>query len=172
MVSSGDVKTLYLVCDTSGSMGENGKNMLMRSMVRAVEQYIRFNYGQADLQLINWNVTAQLQAWNPDDEYPESLLECAGSASMCSLQELLAEAKDCKILILTDGYWSTEDDTIFKRWKRLVPPDTIHLITLGGDANPLQKGKDVFTSDNFFGAMDSWLPNGASNEAKGEEDEW
>ena len=49
MVSSGDPRKLLLVCDGSGSMSENGKPMLLRGVVRLVEQCLRFGYAAADL---------------------------------------------------------------------------------------------------------------------------
>ena len=69
MNSSGDAQTLYIVCDTSGSMSENGKRMRVRGIARTIEQYIRLGYGNISLKLIVWNTTASLLEWNPDDEF-------------------------------------------------------------------------------------------------------
>lgn len=37
--------TVWLVCDTSGSMVEGGKRLIMRGLVRQVEQFLRLGYG-------------------------------------------------------------------------------------------------------------------------------
>ena len=50
MTSSGDLQTFYMVCDTSGSMAENGKRMQVRSIARIIEQYIRLGYGNGILK--------------------------------------------------------------------------------------------------------------------------
>ncbi len=58
--------TVWLVCDTSGSMLEGGKRLIVRGLVRQVEQFLRLGYGpKKDLKLVLWNDEAASQTWNP-----------------------------------------------------------------------------------------------------------
>ena len=170
MASNGDIVELLLVCDISGSMAEGGKCMLVRGIARAVEQYVRFGYAVASIKLVAWCDTATFVKWNPDAEFPDHLLQCHGSASAVALCGLIGCQPVGKVLLLTDGFWSIEDARCLKRWKRSLPPETLRIIKIGGDANPLLKGDDVFLSDEVFLALDGWLPSRQGADAM--EDEW
>ena len=169
-MASGDPMILLLVCDISGSMAEGGKCMLVRGIVRAVEQYVRFGYAVAHIKLVAWRDTATVVDWDPDAEFPEFLLQCHGSAAAVPLCELIDSQQADKVLLLTDGFWSIEDARRLKRWKRSISPDTLRIIKIGGDANPLLKGDDVFSSDEVFRALDGWLPSLHGSDET--EDEW
>lgn len=169
---NGNSSTLYLVCDTSGSMVEGGKCMLTRGIARAVEQYVRLGYGTVDIKLVLWNTDATIVEWNPDDEFPDQLLKCGGSANATVLCELLGTKPNGKILLLTDGWWSRDDVASLKKWKRTLLSDTLRILKIGSDANPLLKGHDVFSADDFFDALDGWLPLVSTTAGNVEADEW
>ena len=170
MASNGDPVKLLLVCDISGSMAEGGKCMLVRGIVRVAEQYVRFGYAVASIRLVAWSDTATFVDWEPDTEFPDRLLQCHGSASATALCDLIGSQPVGKVLLLTDGFWPIEDARRLKRWKRSIPPDTLRIVKIGGDANPLLKGDDVFSSDEGFLALDGWLPSMQGADAMG--DEW
>lgn len=174
MASSGNIKTLFLVCDTSGSMSENGKDTLMRGVARTVEQFIRLGYGTSDIRLVIWNNDAEIVEWNTDEELPDRLLNCKGSANAEALCKVLdsASVPDKAVLLLTDGWWAQDDALAIKRWKRNQQPDMLRVIKIGSDSNPLLKGDDVFLPDDIFSALDGWLPPSAGTAENEEEDEW
>lgn len=149
---------VWLVCDTSGSMVEGGKRLIMRGLVRQVEQFLRLGYGpKKDLKLVLWNDEAASQTWNPGDEVPRVLLECRGSADGSGLVRLLGAPTDDQFLILTDGFWPDETRDAIKRWKGEIAPDALRIVKVGADANPKLKGGDVFEVEDFFSAMEGWL---------------
>lgn len=164
--------TLYLVCDTSGSMAEGGKCMLMRGVARAVEQYIRLGYGAARLQLVSWNETAQLVDWNPDDEFPIEMMSCHGSNAVAPLCDLLERTPAGRVLLITDGFWSIAEARVLKRWRRGLDSDGLRIIKVGGDANQQLKGEGVFVPDDIFSVLDGWLGNAAEMLPADSEDEW
>ena len=172
MALSGKTKTLYLVCDVSGSMGEGGKNMLMRGIARAVEQYVRLDYGAVDIKLVLWNTDATVVQWNPDDEFPDQLLRCEGSANAAALCEVLGSQLGGNILILTDGWWSIDDASCLKKWKRTLQSNTLRIIKIGADANPLLTKNDVFSGDDLLAALDGWLPQADAVTSNEDADEW
>ncbi len=169
---NGDIVNLFLVCDISGSMIENGKNMLTRGIVREVEQYVRLECRNVMPKLVLWNSSSTITEWGADDELPDSFYDCHGNVNATSLRDLLKVPDRGKILILTDGWWPKEEVFVMKKWKSMLPEDTLRIIKIGSDANPLLKGADVFSTDTFFCALDNWLPiltESSSNEGK---DSW
>jgi len=148
---------IYLVLDTSGSMGEYGKLLIARGLARAVEQYLRFGYGQAEVKLIAWNKNTRIVDWSPDEEFPVELLASSDSAHVKPLATLLETQPAGKVLLLTDGFWSREDEKELKCWKQSLPPNTIRIIKIGTDSNPRLKGNDVFVAEDLFAALDGWL---------------
>ncbi len=152
------MRGLWLVCDTSGSMIEGGKRLIVRGLVRQVEQFFRLGYGPTrELQLVLWADEATTQRWDPRDELPLELFECKGSAEGAALVELLGSSSDSSVLILTDGFWSDESHEAVKEWKNHLPHDALRILKVGADANPRLKGHDVFEAEDFFSAMDGWL---------------
>ena len=174
MASSGNLKTLFLICDISGSMSENGKDTLMRGVARTVEQFVRLGYGASEIRLVLWNNVAETVEWNPDGELPDRLLNCSGSANAAALCDLLdsASVPDRAVLLLTDGWWSRDDALALKRWKRNQQSDVLRIIKIGSDSNPLLKGDNVFLPDDIFSALDGWLSHAGVTAENEEEDEW
>jgi hypothetical protein len=153
---------IYLVCDTSGSMEEWGKNMIARGVVRAIEQYLKLGYGSGDLKLISWGNEACVVEWHSDQEFPPEMLKSRGSANVLALVTLIGTKPVGKVLLLTDGSWVERDVRELKRWKENLQPETLRIIKIGADANPRLNGKDVFTAENLFAALDGWLEGGAT----------
>lgn len=153
---------IYLVWDTSGSMGEWGKLLIARGVARAVEQYLRLGYGRAHLKLVAWCNEARVFDWRSDQEFPPELLVSEGAANAKALVSLFGAEPGGKVLLLTDGFWSHEDSRDLKRWKQDLQPDTLRVIKIGADANPQLKGKDVFAAEDLFAALDGWQEGGAA----------
>jgi hypothetical protein len=149
---------LWLVCDVSGSMLEAGKRLVVRSLVREVEQYFRLGYaGKTDIKLVAWNQDAKVLPWSPGDEVPAGLLECRDSADGDALVQLLADQIDAKFMVFTDGFWSNESRGAIKRWKDEHGQSALRIVKVGADANPKLKGPEVFEAEEFFAALDGWL---------------
>jgi len=147
---------MYLICDISGSMSENGKYLITRNLARSIEQYFRLGYGKGEIKLIAWNKEARFVDWMPDDEFPDEMLNCKGAANPESLIDLMGGQPDGKILLITDGFYSYDNAKVLKRWKNKLPPDTLRIIKTGADADPHLKGEDVFASEDLFLLLNSW----------------
>ena len=153
--------TIHIVWDTSGSMGELGKVWIARGVARTLEQYRRLGYCCADLCLVAWNGEARVLDWTSDQEFPPGLLLPAGSTNAKALVSLLQADPGDKILLLTDGFWNQADAKEMKLWRENIESDSLRVIKIGADANPQLKGKDVFTAEDLFAALDGWLGGGA-----------
>lgn len=140
---------IYIVCDTSGSMAESAKGLIVRGVVRNIEQYARYGLCKFNIKLIYWNSTASLIEWNPDDEFPSIFFKYGGSSNAQKLLEILTNIKG-KILLLTDGFWPKEDAKIIKQWKRTLPSKSIKIIKIGADVNLLSADEDTFTVDELL----------------------
>jgi len=153
---------IHLVWDTSGSMAEMGKNMIARGIARALEQYLRLGYGNADLKLVAWGNEARIVGWHPDQEFPQDLLVSQGSANAPALVTLFGTEPNGRILLMTDGYWAPPDEKALKRWKTSLPPNSLRIIKVGADANPHLTGPNVFTGEELFAALDGWQEGGSA----------
>lgn len=153
---------IYLVWDTSGSMGEWGKLLIARGVARSIEQYVRLGYGSADLRLVAWNNEVRVFDWRPDQEFPSELLVVGAAAKAEALVTYFGKGPSGKILLLTDGFWTQEDAKQMKGWKQELQPNTLRVIKIGADANPQLKGHDVFSAEDVFAALDGWLEGGAA----------
>ena len=143
---------LYLICDISGSMSENSKYLIVRNLVRSVEQYYRLGYGTCELKLISWNNEARIIEWNQNDEFPPEMLESKDTINTESLIKFLDGQPDGKILLISDGFLTDA----FKKWKNKLPVDTMRIIKVGADTDIMLKGKDIFLAEDLFAALDSW----------------
>lgn len=153
--------TLYLVCDISGSMGEDGKSFIMRTAVMTIAQWLQFGYGSAQIKLCAWaSHTTLLTDWDARQEYPAHLLSCEGTSNWKALVQLLGEKPDGRILLLSDGFWSRTEARMFRQWKDSLPANTLRIVKTGADASPQLKGADVFSSEDLFAALDGWLEGG------------
>ncbi len=152
------MSTLWLVCDVSGSMLEAGKRLVVRSLVREIEQYIRLGYGtKPDIKLVAWSNDARSLTWSPEDEVPVDLFDCKNSADGEVLVKFLGGQGDDRFIVLTDGFWSDESRAAIKRWKEGLGLDALRVIKVGADANPELNGSEVFEAEDFLAAMDGWL---------------
>jgi hypothetical protein len=152
------MSALWLVCDVSGSMLESGKRLVVRGLVREVEQFIRLGYGtKPDIKLVAWNNEAKSLAWSPEDEVPGDLVDCESSADGEVLTKLLSGQADDRFIILTDGFWADEPRDDVERWEEVLGRDALRVIKVGADANSKLKGPDVFAAEDIFAAMDGWL---------------
>ena len=155
-------QTLWLVWDASGSVAENGKCFIARSVARMAEQYCRLGYGCADLKVVAWNKEARVVDWIPDREFPPEMLVCESAASAVALISLLGDQPDGKVMLITDGFWSQEDSKALKHWKESLQQDTLRVIKIGADANPQLKGADVFAAEDLFAALGGWMEGGVA----------
>lgn len=153
--------TLYLVCDISGSMGEDGKPFIMRTAVMTIAQWLRLRYGSVQIKLCAWaSQVTLLTDWDARQEYPADLLSCKGTSNWKALVKLLGQQPDGKILLLSDGFWSRNEVRMFRQWKDGLPANTLRIVKTGPDASPQLKGADVFATEDLFAALDGWLEGG------------
>lgn len=151
--------TVWLVCDTSGSMIEGGKRFIMRGLVRQFEQYLRFGYAtNVDLRLVALRDHATQLSWHPGDEVPGELLECRGSLEAAELVALLGEDEADRYLLLTDGFWPDDPRKHLNQWRDALPAEALRIVKVGADSNPKLIGGGVFEAEQFYEAMDGWLP--------------
>ena len=73
------MSSVWLVCDTSGSMIEGGKRLVMRGLVRQLEQFFRLGYApKRDLKLVLWSDETISHSWNPGEGSPSNSFSARG----------------------------------------------------------------------------------------------
>ena len=149
--------TRFLACDTSGSMSEGGKPFITRTAVTTIAQWIHLAGGGVQVRLCAWGSEAVFSDWTITDDYPEHMLVCGGTSNATALTRRLGDSPDGKVLLLTDGFWSSTETRHLKQWRAGLPHDSVRVIKTGADANPQLKGPDVFLAEALFAALDGWL---------------
>ncbi len=173
LVLNGNLQKLYLVCDVSASMAEDGKWLLMRGMVRTVEQYVRLGYGTAEIKLLFWNDETKIVEWNPDDEFPiETPAFFEGATNLPSLINFYDSLPQGKILLFTDCCWINDEMRGMRNWMSMLPPDTVRIIKIGSEALLRWKKDEFYLTDEIFFVLDNWLPVADNMMNNNEEDEW
>ena len=160
--------TLYIICDTSGSMFENGKPMIMRGVAGTAGQYIRLYGVPAGIKLLSWNKNISEVEWNADDEYPEKMLKYRAPSEGCPPADFFETITGGKILLLSDGFWTGGEGKIFKELESRLPPGAVRIITIGPDYNPYIKSGNISGPDEILGVLDEWF-HASNAEARGGE---
>jgi len=154
--SNDNPQVLNLIVDTSGSMIEGGKRLIARGIARQVEQFIRLGYATAEIRLFSAGDSAASVDWNPDTEYPDSLLTCSGLLNMSLLLDVLKDSKG-KYLFLSDCSWDSRTKRAFMTWLGAMPEDSVRIIQIGNEHKTSVLGCRLFVPEDFFVAMDHWL---------------
>lgn len=149
--------SLWLVCDRSGSIREEARRFVVRNLARGVEQFVRLRPDTClSVKLILWNDTVTVVDWAKDDEFPNYFLDCAGSLDASVLTAMSEISKSDKILIITDGSWSSDTTLEIDDW-RMQNNLSIRFIKIGSDSGARLVGPDVFSAENLVSALEGWL---------------
>lgn len=144
-------RSLWLVCDASGSMQESAKRLIVRGLVKQVEQLLRYGYCEdRDLELVAWRDGVVRVSWGSGEEVPDAILDCSGSADMSALLEFLRRV-DGDVLILTDGFWDASASESFESWRA---DRNVRVVGVGPDAGG--KASD-FGAEDFVAQTADWL---------------
>lgn len=148
---------IHVICDVSGSMAENAKLFIMRTIVMSIAQWIRLDYMSAQVMLYGWVSGIQyFPDWNINKEFPQELLTCNRAINDKSLEQWLDEGIDGKVLFLTDGFLSKDEMKALKHLRSVLSDDSLRIIKIGADANPYFKEDYVFLAEDLFAALDGW----------------
>lgn len=152
------MSTLWLVCDVSGSMREASKYLVVRSLVRELEQYFRFGYADTvDLQLVAWSSGVVPLPWAPGRDVPALLLKCGQSTDGAALARFISKHCGDRFLVLTDGFWPQESISAIASLVTVGSDTELRILKVGTDANPALVGPGVFGPEELFAAMEGWL---------------
>jgi hypothetical protein len=146
-------RTMIVVADTSGSMREHGKAMLVRGLLAHVRQAAEdvtggtFSDGLGATPsssgappgapiLVIWGSEGSVLTMAVDEDLP--LLPVGGSAAvqplLALLDSLLVESGRIGLLVLSDGHLPAADVKTFRAWLRRRPEVSVRAIAVGPDA--------------------------------------
>jgi uncharacterized protein YegL len=159
-----DKPPLFVVCDTSGSMSEGGKRMLVRNLLTYLHQFARMCPAVAP----TWSL--RVIAWGEATEVVEVEGEilpfrCVGKTSADSLAILLTthleNVSQPRLLLISDGQWHRDELTRLVQWRRSMSNVSVRVIATGYDANvqhlrQLAGASAVFNPEEIVAALHSW----------------
>ena len=157
---------LLVVLDTSGSMKEFGKNMLIRNLLAYIRESFRFNNSNLknnELKVISYAHKSQLILINNSEDTPQISFE--GKTNVENLIELLHNEvkndKTTRILFLTDGNFTNNEIKKFVEWRTIHPNLLMRSVAVGPDSSPQKLKKftgdgTVYKSEEITIALKHW----------------
>ena len=179
-----DGQTTIVVADTSGSMREHGKAMLVRNLLAHIRQSFpapKQVTSPHALVLVVWNSEATILSLRADQDLPTLPLNGRATIQplLVLLDELASETDRARILFLSDGHLPADDVNSFQAWLRRHPNCSVRAIAVGPDASTTTlsrlagytKGVDRqgldgaamgtkgwFAPEDIGSALESWPP--------------
>lgn len=158
---------LRVVVDSSGSMREAGKILLAKNLISFVMERVRMvseNIQFKGIRLIIWNEETKAFDLDCDQNIPS--FNVSGKTDMSALLSLLDEElngsdTDIRLLLLSDGNFSSEDISRFITWRVDKINLSLRVVAVGADAavNKLKKlmGEgEVYEAENVSTAISDW----------------
>jgi hypothetical protein len=156
---------MIVIADSSGSMRELGKAMLVRNLINHIRRVGRLRNRPdwlEELVVLRWSGDVEIIQQSNDDELPNWDVE--GRLKIAPLIEALNGLTEgsnwSRILLLSDGHWATSDVQAFRKWKRTQSRVSIRALSIGPDSvrSVLAKVSDggSFQAEDIVGALASW----------------
>lgn len=146
------MSNLVIVLDASGSMSEMGKSQLQRNLCRYASQLQTFGMGSCQdikAQYFKWEREVAEICVDSDGEISSLVFE--GTSSLTALSEFLsrtAEGRErSRILVLSDGNFSSSDVRSFQSKRKTLPGLIVRTVAVGADAD-LRKLKWISSNDS------------------------
>lgn len=148
---------VYLICDLSGSMAENGKTFVVRNLIRTVDQVARLRNTRNEMKLVLWSNLVEMFDWTLGDDVPQSLMQCKPSElSGAALKESLSVTPEDFLMLFTDGYWSDDVRKALGILEGMLIKGHFRIVKIGEDAESRVKGPSVFSAEDLLAALDGW----------------
>jgi hypothetical protein len=156
---------LNLLVDTSGSMYEMGKLLLVRNLVTFIREFSditpeRFPFD--GIRLVTFNDGLKLVELNKNCETPH--FQASGKADLIQLKEWLEaeieKTPTVKAIVFSDGSFPGDMLKSFGAWHEECPHLTLRAVAIGADAShtrlkALSTNKIVFRSEDISLALES-----------------
>jgi hypothetical protein len=134
-----DERRTIVVADTSGSMSEHGKLMLVRNLLAHVRQWAREADGALAARaplLVRWSTEAVVLEVPAHEDLP--VLPAGGRVAveplLALLDSLTSDGEPVALLLLSDGHLAAADVSAFRVWLRRHPSVSVRAIAVGPDA--------------------------------------
>ena len=167
-------ETIYVVADTSGSMCEMSKLVVIKNLVRYIHECSSFAPLKS-MQLV-YRYFLWGESFNELDIASDELEQvlAAGRAELPPLQQkldaILAEEKSLKVILFSDGNYPRELIADFQNWRNEKEGVAIRAISIGGDSNNLKLASlstngIVFSPEDVSAAIESLIFNPDNSES-------
>lgn len=160
-------QALHIIADVSGSMNEMGKIHLQRNLCRYATQldYVSpERYAGVKIHIYQWAQKISEIKLEKNGDLPvlsATDVACLKELSVC-ISDNLSDSKETRILILSDGNFSSSDILDLKSQFDNTSGVIIRTVAVGADANQLSLKKlstnnTVHLAENISSAIDSAL---------------
>ena len=160
-------KVFYVIADVSGSMKEMGKTPLLRNLLRFISELQVINedkYTEFEFNFFSWSSSLSEIVFQNNEE--QFAIEPKGKADLdqlkVRLESILDNDSPLKVLIVSDGNFSTTDIDNFNKWRKEQSNLMIRTVGVGADADhfkleKLSTNSKMSKSENISSAIDSLL---------------
>lgn len=159
--------SIEVIVDSSGSMNEMGKSLLLRNLCRYISQLPYINpdkYMRIKFSFFLWSSIIDKYSTQENGDF--NLIDPQGSSNLCILSEWLVKKVDngemLKTLLLTDGNFNSSVVTNYNKITSNYTNLQVLPVAIGADANitPLKKistNQKVYLAENIPSAIDSLI---------------
>lgn len=133
-------EVVYIISDLSGSHAEMGKVFLMRNLLRFVSQLPVIHEGKyTDIEFKFFNWKSEISETMAAPQYELPYIEPEGQTDLGVLKAFIERytIKEAvtRVLLLSDGYYTTADIKEFDAWKKTQLALMITPVAIGADAD-------------------------------------
>ena len=164
---------LYVAIDISGSMLEEGKQLIARELLRTIRQYIYYKKLSVKIDYLTVGNHVNKVLWEDDSIYPEEFFNIEKELNIRSLIEYFKDTdlSDSIIFVITDGFFSNKDEQIIRKWEN-QQKDKICFIKINSSSSSSLNKYSVYEVEDIFKAIDENIKNLATQQQEVDEDDW
>jgi hypothetical protein len=157
-------KDLYIIADVSGSMNEMGKVYIQTGLLRYAASLRVLDPKYVDISIRFFQWSDSISEIVVEDGGVVPLLTSKGRSDLTSLSTFLSEALNSsrflRVLLLSDGFFSSLDCAGFLKEMNLFSNLMLRTVAVGADADhvrlkSISSNKEVFLAEDISTAIDS-----------------
>jgi len=147
---------LWQIIDTSGSITESGKLMIVRETLRTISQYTRYNRLDIEHKYLLAGETVDEIDVSIKESYPDVFFKLGQKINVPKLIEKLTPLEGY-FLFFTDGSWGHTIVSSLKKWQEQLPAGSFKVIQLVPGTIRIRRDFETFLAEDVFAALDPWI---------------
>ena len=145
---------LCILCDTSGSMSEGGKQFALLTALKTLEQYIWLKDLDIEIIILTLGAVEHKLDWK---DYRSVCNTVGGSFELRQRLGQPAVKEADKLLILSDCCWKVQDKRAFINLTLSKGQDFAKALIIGNEADSQSRSANFIPADNLLALLERWL---------------